>query len=258
MTAVPSPAWNPPVSFSCARCPVGLAFSLERPPGPFEGAPQRVFLDEGEGAGWRTMGLLWLQDARRFLSTLPSGHSCREHLRGPSLLGEGEVMLGELAGVLIEAFVKVIRKWRGGGRPFPLWSLWAFSSIVGGYTARDWVGLAWEEPHSIPGKSKEQLSAKHCSSCLAEVRHGPRRPQSHFPRQSGPQFPSAWGVLLRAQDQSRNSLRGRSGPGAWETVCSSLEPQELMLGKLGGVLIEASPTVPSVDKDSLRSTLRRF
>lgn len=38
-----------------------------------EGAPRRVFLDEGEGTGWKTMGLLWLQDARHFLLTLSCG-----------------------------------------------------------------------------------------------------------------------------------------------------------------------------------------
>lgn len=52
------------VSFSRAhtpRPPETLACSPETPrdtrPGPFEGAPHRVFLDEGGGGGcWRTMG----------------------------------------------------------------------------------------------------------------------------------------------------------------------------------------------------------
>lgn len=53
---------------------------------PFDGAPHRVFLDEGEG----TAGEQWASvaaDARHFLLTLSWRCSCGEHLGGLACLG---------------------------------------------------------------------------------------------------------------------------------------------------------------------------
>lgn len=60
VTGVPPPFQPAPgcwVSFSCLPSPRA---GLERERGPFEGAPGRVFQEEGEGTDWRTIRSLWL------------------------------------------------------------------------------------------------------------------------------------------------------------------------------------------------------